>query len=91
MHTPVPEAHGGASYRTYWTAWLILLALTVAMVFVGAKPVVVGGILAKAAIITLLYMHLAQERRRLVWTVLLGIFLTSAVLVVLIIPDARAM
>jgi len=61
------------------------------MVFLGARPVVVGGVLAKAGIITLLYMHLAQERRRLVWTVLLGIFLTAAVLAALILPDARAM
>lgn len=88
----VPPAHTGhGSYRTYWTVWVILLGLTLAMVFLGAKPVVVGGILAKAGLITMLYMHLAQERPRLVWTVLLGIFLTSAVLVTLIIPDGKAM
>lgn len=87
---PRPTASHG-SYRTYWTVWLILLGLTLAMVFLGAKPVVVGGILAKAGLITMLYMHLSQERPRLVWTVLLGIFLTSAVLVALMIPDGRAM
>lgn len=82
---------GIASYRTYWIGWLVLLILTVSMVFSGAKPVLVGGMLVKASIITLLYMHLMHERRRLVWTVLLGIFLTSAVLVALITPDGMAM
>ncbi len=82
---------GVSSYRAYWTAWFVLLVLTVGMVFLGAKPVVVGGVMAKAGIITLLYMHLIHERKRLVWTVLLGIFVTSAVLVGLIVPDGRAM
>jgi cytochrome c oxidase subunit IV len=85
------QASGLSSYRAYWTAWLVLLVLTVGMVFLGAKPVMVGGMLAKAGIITLLYMHLVHERKRLVLTVLLGIFLTSAVLVGLLIPDGRAM
>lgn len=79
------------TYSTYWAAWLVLLVLTVAMVYLGATPILVGGIVAKAGIITLLYMHLWHEHRRLFWTVLLGIFLTSAVLVALIVPDARAM
>ena len=83
--------HSSPTYRTYWGAWLVLLALTLAMVYVGAPPILVGGILAKAGIITLLYMHLWHEHRRLFWTVLLGIFLTSAVLVALMVPDARAM
>ncbi len=85
------STHSTPTYRTYWGAWLVLLALTLVMVFAGAKPVIVAGIVAKAGIITLLYMHLWHEQRRLFWTVLLGIFLTSAVLVALLIPDARAM
>jgi len=85
------QASRVSSYRAYWTAWLVLLLVTLAMVFTGARPVLVGGMLAKAGIITLLYMHLVHERPRLVWTVLLGIFLTSAVLVGLLIPDGRAM
>ena len=83
--------HSTPTYRTYWGAWLLLLVLTVAIVYLGATPILVGGVLAKAGIITLLYMHLWHEHRRLFWTVLLGIFLTSAVLVALLIPDARAM
>lgn len=83
--------HAAPTYRTYWIAWLVLLVLTLGMVFLGAKPLIVAGVLAKAGIITLLYMHLWHEHRRLFWTVLLAIFLTSAVLVGLLIPDARAM
>lgn len=82
---------GVSSYRTYWMGWFLLLIVTVSMVFSGAKPALIGGMLVKAGIILMLYMHLMHERRRLLWTVLLGIFLTSAVLVGLIIPDGRAM
>jgi cytochrome c oxidase subunit IV len=85
------STHSSPTYRAYWGAWLVLLGLTLAMVYAGATPVLIGGILAKAGIITLLYMHLWHEHRRLFWTVLLGIFLTSAVLVALMVPDARAM
>jgi hypothetical protein len=85
------STHSSPTLKTYWSAWLVLLLLTVAMVFSGMSAVLVGGILAKASIITLLYMHLWHEHRRLFWTVVLGIFLTSAVLVGLLIPDARAM
>lgn len=84
-------SHASPTYKTYWVIWFILLALTVAMVFVGAKPILIGGMLVKASLITLIYMHLVHEKRNLIWTVLLGIFLTSAVLVVLMIPDGKAM
>lgn len=84
-------SHASPTYKTYWVIWFILLALTVAMVFIGAKPILIGGMLVKASLITLIYMHLAHEKKNLIWTVLLGIFLTSAVLVVLMIPDGKAM
>lgn len=83
--------HASPTYKTYWVIWFILLALTVAMVFVGAKPILIGGMLVKASLITLVYMHLVHEKKNLIWTVMLGIFLTSAVLVVLMIPDGKAM
>ncbi len=54
-------------------------------------PEVAGALHRFGAIITLLYMHLWHEHLRLFWTILLAIFLTSAVLVGLLIPDARAM
>jgi cytochrome c oxidase subunit IV len=84
-------SHASPTYKTYWVIWFILLALTVAMVFIGAKPILIGGMLVKASLITLVYMHLVHEKKNLIWTVMLGIFLTSAVLVVLMIPDGKAM
>lgn len=83
--------HASPSYKTYWLVWFVLLAITVAMVFTGARPVLIGGMLVKASLISLLYMHLIHEKKNLIWTVLLGIFLTSAFLVGLMIPDGRAM
>jgi len=85
------SSRSAPTYRTYWCAWLVLLLLTLAMVVVGARPVLVGGMVAKGGIITLLYMHLWHEHRRLFWTVVLGIFATAAVLAALMVPDARAM
>jgi hypothetical protein len=85
------QEHAVPSYRPYWIAWVVLLVLTLAMVFIGSRPVLVAGMLAKATIITLLYMHLCFEQKRLALTVLLGIFATTAVLVVLLVQDGRAM
>ena len=79
------------TYRTYWIAWAVLLVITLAMVFIGSKPVLAGGMLVKATIISLLYMHLKFERMGLVLTVVLGIFATTALLVVLLVPDGMAM
>ena len=79
------------SYKTYWLAWLVLLILTLVMVFVGSKPVLAIGMLLKALIIGLLFMHLKFERASLVLAVVLGIFLTTAILVVLLVPDGMAM
>lgn len=83
--------HASPTYKTYWIVWFVLLVITVAMVFTGARPVLIGGMLVKASLISLLYMHLIHEKKNLIWTVLLGIFLTSAFLVGLMIPDGRAM
>jgi cytochrome c oxidase subunit IV len=79
------------SYKTYWIAWAVLLVITLAMVFIGHKPVLAGGMVLKAAIIAFLYMHLKFERMGLILTVVLGIFATTAVLVVLLVPDGMAM
>ena len=85
------STHNLPSYKAYWGAWLILLLVTLAMVFIGSKPVLMAGMLIKASIIALLYMHLKFERMGLVLTVILGIFATTALLVVLIVPDGMAM
>lgn len=78
-----------ASYRTYWIAWFILLVLTVALVFTGASTILVGGIMIKAAIIVLLYMHLGSEKLGLILSVLLGLFATAVILWLLILPDGK--
>ena len=85
------EGHGVKGYGTYWLAWLALLVITLVMVFIGSAPLLILGMATKAAVIFLLFMHLKFERRRLAWTVLLGIFATAAVLSILITPDGRAM
>ncbi|HJP02254.1 MAG TPA: hypothetical protein QF764_10840 [Planctomycetota bacterium] len=79
------------SYGSYWIAWFVLLLITLAMVFIGSKPVLAGGMIVKAAIIALFFMHLAFEKKSLIYTVLIGIFATTAVLVVLVAPDGTAM
>lgn len=79
------------SYRKYWVAWLALLIVTLIMVFVGHRPLLVAGMIVKASVIALWFMHLKYERLGLVLSVLLGTFVTGLVLYVLIIPDGMAM
>lgn len=78
-------------YRKYWIAWCLLLGLTLFMVLVQNPVVLMTGITIKAATILLVYMHLKYERVGLVVSVFAGIFLTLAILCVLIAPDGRAM
>lgn len=80
-----------ARYKTYWMAWLALLVVTVLMVFVGHRPVLVAGMVFKAAVIVMLFMHLKYEKFALIVTVLLGVFATSLLLYGLLIPDGLAM
>lgn len=81
------HAHAAADYRTYWIAWLVLLGITLAMIFVGNPTVLIAGMSLKAAIICLWFMHLRYEHRDLLLTVLIGLFATAMVLYGLIIPD----
>ena len=85
------QSHPQVSYRTYWVAWLCLLAITVAMVFTGTRPVLILGMCVKATIIALWFMHLKYERLDFVLCVLVGIFATGLVLFGLIAPDGMAM
>ena len=80
-----------ARYKTYWTAWLALLVVTVLMVFVANRSVLIAGMVFKAAIILMLFMHLKYEKFALIVTVLLGVFATSLLLYGLLIPDGMAM
>jgi hypothetical protein len=81
----------GASYRTYWIAWFVLLGLTIVMVFLATPVVLIAGMTVKAAIIGLIFMHLRYERLLFVLYILLGIFATALILYGLIAPDGKAM
>jgi hypothetical protein len=54
--------HALLDYRTYWIAWLVLLVITLAMVFIGNPTVLITGMTLKATIIGLWFMHLKYER-----------------------------
>ncbi len=85
------QSHTAVDYRTYWLAWLALLLITLAMVFIGSRPVLITGMTLKAAIICLWFMHLRYERLDLLLCVILGIFATALVLFGLIASDGRLM
>ena len=82
-------------YR-HWVTWAALLGLTVLMLWADHAAmaravfltVVIGAMVVKATMIAGRFMHLAQEQRALVATVVIGLFVTALVLFVLIVPDA---
>jgi caa(3)-type oxidase subunit IV len=90
------QAH--TSYRTYWIAWIILLALTLVMLLIEAFRlpaaltvlVLVGAMLVKAVLIGGWFMHLRYERLALVLSVVIGTLATAAALFVLLVPDGLA-
>ena len=83
----VAETH----YRTYWKAWIALLAITLVMLTFGHAALLIVGMSVKAAIIAFWFMHLRKERFDFVLYVLVGIFATALILFRLILPDGRAM
>ena len=85
------QAHSEADYRKYWLAWLVLLAITLAMVFIGSPAILLAGMTLKAVIIMLWFMHLRYERLDLLLCVVIGLFATALVLFLLIVPDGKAM
>jgi caa(3)-type oxidase subunit IV len=78
----------GTSYGIYWGAWLVLLAMTVAMVSIANPAVILAGITLKAAVITMWFMHLKYERSGLALTVAVTILFLSLLLFGLISIDA---
>ncbi|MBI4575942.1 MAG: hypothetical protein HY722_06735 [Planctomycetes bacterium] len=75
-------------YRAYWVAWGVLLAMTLVMVSLATPALLLAGILTKAAIITLFFMHLRHERLDFALGVALATVLTGLVLFGLIAVDA---
>jgi 4-hydroxybenzoate polyprenyltransferase len=81
-------AHGEVSYTGYWIAWAILLVLTVAMIAVANPTAIVVGIVIKASIIALWFMHLKFERISLGVVIAVASIVTTLVLFGLIAVDA---
>jgi caa(3)-type oxidase subunit IV len=78
-------------YRIYWQAWLVLLLITLVMIFVQSPAVLIAGIVLKASIIVLWFMHLRYENPVFAMAIAVAIFLTGLILFGLLIPDALAM
>ena len=80
-----------SSYKSYWILWIVLLAVTVTMIFIGesAMPhlpqalLLLVGSAIKATLIIFFYMHLRFENVGLILTVLVGIFVTSILMFVI--------
>jgi hypothetical protein len=78
-----------ASYRPYWIAWGILLCLTLIMLFLGSPLLLLIGMSVKAAIITLWFMHLRDERTDFIVYVVVGLFVMAAFMAALFFIDGR--
>ncbi|MFQ5703183.1 MAG: cytochrome C oxidase subunit IV family protein [Gemmatimonadales bacterium] len=89
----------GASSRTYWGIWLVLLVLTLFMLLIEEASLpgvitilfLVGAMLTKAGLIGGWFMHLRFERAALVVCVVIGTLATALALFVLIAPDGVSM
>lgn len=85
-------------YRIYFTTWVALLVITVLML--GAEALhlprlflvlfLVAFMFVKAAMIAGNFMHLKYEHRHLVLTVVVGILLTSAILLAYVTPESAS-
>ena len=79
------ESHG---YGIYWVVWGVLLVLTFVMIFVGEAnlnavtkaALLLVGAAAKASLIIFYFMHMRWEKPTLAMTVLVGMFLTGALM-----------
>lgn len=84
-------ADGKPHYGVYWKAWLFLLVVTVAMLFINNPFVVIVGITVKALVILTFFMHLREEHRDISLTVAIGGFATALVMYFLMRFDALGM
>ena len=85
-------------YRIYFTTWIILLVITVLMLASESMHMphwfllvyLLGFMAVKAAMIGGNFMHLRYEDSKLVLIVVLGLAVTSLVLLAFITPDAHS-
>lgn len=83
--------------RTYWSTWLALLCLTLAMIIVGTAPMPAGamlvlvliGMIVKAGLIAAVFMHLRFERPALVASVVVSTVFVLVALYFLISIDGQ--
>ncbi len=78
-------------YGFYWKIWGVLLALTVVMIAIDNRLVLLAGIVVKATLIAMWFMHLKYEFKWFTWTLVLATALTAGCLFGLIAPDGFAM
>ncbi len=88
--------HADIGLKTYWVTWGILLGLTLLMIVLDQTPmarqlfvvVMLAAMSVKATLIAGTFMHLRAERLALMLMVVVGLFVTGAILFGLIVPDA---
>jgi len=84
-------AEAAPNYAVYLKAWVVLLCITLLMVAYTHTGVLIAGMVAKATIIALWFMHLRYEKRDFVLYILLPIVGVALLLFGLIAPDGLAM
>lgn len=83
--------HPTPNYMVYLKVWLTLLVITVVMVFIQNRAVLIGGMVIKASLIVLWFMHLLYEKIDFILLMVVSIALFSIVLFGLIAPDGLVM
>ena len=78
-------------YKIYLKVWLTLLVVTLVMVFVQNRAVLIGGMMIKATLIVLWFMHLLYERIDFILLMVVSIAFFSILLFGLIAPDGLVM
>ncbi|MHC4819574.1 MAG: hypothetical protein ACYTF8_16135 [Planctomycetota bacterium] len=83
--------HPAPDYKIYLKVWLTLLVVTLVMVFLPSRPVLIGGMMIKASLIVLWFMHLLYERIDFILLMVVSIAFFSILLFGLIAPDGLVM
>ena len=86
----------GSPYRVYWVTWVILLAITVAMLLAERLHMprwflllfLLAFMMVKATMIGGTFMHLRHEHRQMRLMVAAGLLVTSLILFSFIAPEA---
>lgn len=83
--------HPAPDYKVYLKVWLTLLVITLVMVFIQNRAILVGGMVIKASLIVLWFMHLLYERIDFILLMVVSIAFFSVLLFGLIAPDGLVM